>query len=82
MQTAIIIACVALFIIMVAYYAKQSRPVKSAVIGMGSGLAVLFAANLAMPFFGIEIGVNLLTVFISLILGPPGVVFALVMNVV
>lgn len=60
-------------IIMLLYYRKKEKPVKSALLGMITGAAALLAAN----FFGAEIGlavpINGFTAFVSLTLGAPGV---------
>ncbi|MCL2013421.1 MAG: hypothetical protein FWG69_00365 [Oscillospiraceae bacterium] len=78
----IIIACAGLFIIVISFYARSENPVRSAFAGMGSGFAVLIAAWLSLPFFDIFLQLNAVHIFMSLTLGPPGVVLATVFQLI
>ena len=68
--------------VMLIYYIKKEKPVKTAVLGMLSGGVTLMAAN----FFGSEIGlaipVNWFTTFTALTLGAPGVAAMCILQVI
>ncbi|MDR2560094.1 MAG: pro-sigmaK processing inhibitor BofA family protein, partial [Oscillospiraceae bacterium] len=57
--------------------AGSKSPLRKAVISMLTGIGSLAAASLITGFFGVQIIVNLYTVFIALVLGAPGVVLIL-----
>ena len=78
----VMVICVALFVCMTVYYSRSEKPVKKAMIGMGSGLIALGAAKLLLPLFGLGLPLNLFNVFLSVILGPPGVVASIILHIV
>jgi|GEM_PF-1036653 len=59
---------------------KSEKPVKVAAVSMLTGVFALGAASLitGLGLLGAQVAVNLYTVFISLTLGIPGVVFIIV----
>ncbi|MCL2697380.1 MAG: pro-sigmaK processing inhibitor BofA family protein [Oscillospiraceae bacterium] len=57
--------------------AASKSPLKKASVSMFAGAASLAAASLITGLLGVQIMVNLFTVFISLVLGVPGVVLIL-----
>ncbi|HKM31999.1 MAG TPA: pro-sigmaK processing inhibitor BofA family protein [Oscillospiraceae bacterium] len=73
MGTAFIIICVLLGLIMLAYYGRSKRPVRSALFGMLSGAATLFLVGFVGSWFGLVLPVNVFTTFVALIFGVPGV---------
>lgn len=68
-------------LIMLIYYTKRKNTFLSSVIGMGTGLLAL----LALHYFGSGIGyvpaLSLFNTATALILGVPGVIMMLVINV-
>ena len=60
--------------------AKNKRPVKRALLSMGSGALTLAAVNLLSGFTGVYLPVSLLSVLVSLIGGVPGVTLLLFLN--
>ncbi len=60
--------------------AKKKRPVKRALLSMGSGALTLAAVNLLSGFTGVYLPVSLLSVLVSLIGGVPGVTLLLFLN--
>lgn len=70
-----------LIIFAVIHYAgKNKRPFKRAFISMLSGILTLLAVNLSAVFTGVSIPVSLLSVFVSVIGGIPGVTLMLGLN--
>jgi hypothetical protein len=67
-------------IIMLVYYTKRKRTLMSSIIGMGSGMAAL----LILHYFGSGINftpeLSMFNTMTALILGVPGVVLMLVIN--
>ena len=59
--------------IMLVYYKKREKPVKSAFFGMITGAAALLAANFFGAKIGLAVPINGFTAFVSLTLGAPGV---------
>lgn len=56
-----------------AYFMKTDKPVKSAVIGMLSGVFALTAVHFFGGGIGLALPLNGLTVFVALVFGAPGV---------
>ncbi len=69
-------------IIMLVYYISTGKPLKSAVIGAGSGAATLAAAKAISIFAGFSVKINIFTVLVSAILGIPGAVCTVILNVI
>lgn len=69
-------------IIMLIYYFSSGKPLKSAIIGAGSGAAALALAKLISVIAGITVKINVFTVLISLILGLPGAVCTVILNII
>lgn len=59
--------------VMLVYYMKKEKPVKTALFGMLSGAAALLAANFFGAGIGLAVPLNGFTVFTALTLGAPGV---------
>ncbi|MCH5348300.1 MAG: pro-sigmaK processing inhibitor BofA family protein [Oscillospiraceae bacterium] len=55
------------------YYMKAAKPVRTALIGMLSGAAMLIAVHFFGEKIGLALPLNGVTVFVSLVLGAPGV---------
>ena len=60
-------------IVMLVYWGGRAHPVRAATTAMAGGGLTLLAASWLAGFFGITLKLNLLTVFVSLTLGLPGV---------
>lgn len=55
------------------YYMKTAKPVRTALLGMLSGAAVLTVVHFFGDRVGLALPINGVTVFVSLTLGAPGV---------
>ena len=70
-----------LFIFSVLHYlSKKKHPLKRALISMIVGALTLTAVNLCSGFTGVYIPISLLSIFISVIGGVPGVALMLILN--
>lgn len=65
--------CVISAVVMLIYYLRGEKPVRSAVLGMGSGAVFLLLLHFFGDYVGFSVPMNFFTAFISLILGIPGV---------
>ena len=59
---------------------KTSKPVRTALLGMLSGAAALMAVHFLGDKTGLALSINGVTVFISLVLGAPGVAAMCLIN--
>ena len=70
-----------LFVFSVLHYlSKKKHPLKRALISMIVGALTLTAVNLCSGFTGVYIPISLLSIFISVIGGVPGVALMLILN--
>lgn len=69
-------------VIMAVYFFATRRPVKSALIGAGSGIGALLCAKIISAYAGFCVSVNIFTLLISAILGIPGAACTVILNVV
>ncbi len=60
-------------VIMLIYYLRGEKPVRSAAFGMGSGAVFLLLLHFFGDYVGFSVPLNYFTAFVSLILGIPGV---------
>lgn len=74
--------CVAIILIMVVYYAKRKNTIRSAFVGMLSGVAAL----VLLHYFGDRIGysppVNMFNTGVALTLGIPGTALIMAVNII
>ncbi len=75
-----LLCCIAAAVFMFVFYARTRKPVKNALIGMGSGALSLGAAKLLSMGLGFGFTINVFTCFVSVILGIPGVISMVVLN--
>lgn len=76
---AALVLCAAIMLI---YYKKNEKPVKSAFFGMITGAAALFAANFFGAKIGLAVPINGFTAFVSLTLGAPGVLIMCIISMI
>ena len=62
------------------YCARTAKPVRTALLGMLSGAAALAAVHFFGGKFGLALPLNGVTVFVSLVLGAPGVAAMCLIN--
>lgn len=67
-------------VIVFSVYPKTTHPVKNALFGAAAGGAGLLAVNLTSGLTGVMLACNLYTVAASVILGLPGVVLLLILQ--
>ena len=72
MNIPLIIALLMLAVTAGVLYYKSKSPVKSAAIGISTGVISLGAAKLILGFFGVVLSFNLYSLAASAILGVPG----------
>ena len=75
-----ILVLAALGVLMLAFYARQQKPIKSAAIGMGTGILGLGAVKLLSMLIGFTFPLNWFTGFAAVALGVPGVVMTAILN--
>lgn len=68
-------------IIMLIFYGRTKKPFKNALIGMILGGIALVGVHFVGDGIGISLTLNLFNTMVSLILGIPGVVMLVVLNV-
>ena len=66
--------------IMIFYYSRQKRPVKTALLGGISGIISLFLAKVAFRVFGVAFPFTPISLCISGFLGIPGVLLLCAMQ--
>lgn len=69
-------------VIMFSYYLRRKHPIRSIVVGTGSGLLALLLVHYGGSFIGYVPTLNLLHILQSMILGVPGVIFMVVLHYV
>lgn len=60
-------------IIMLLYYTKRRKPLRSAMFGMATGLASLLLCHFYGEAFGFAPEINMFNTMVALVLGIPGV---------
>lgn len=73
------------FLAMAAYFGicgRQRRPIKSAAVNSAAGVVLLVLTAVVSGFFGGGISVNYISVFVSSVLGVPGVIMMLLITFV
>lgn len=78
----LIIFCLLLTMVMFSYYIRSKKTIKNSIIGMGSGFIGLGVLYFIGPILNISVNINILTMFISIILGIPGVILIVILNII
>lgn len=73
--------CILLIIINVLYFRKQKRKWRTALVGMGSGVAALIPLHFLLEMSGISLAINYFTLLASMAMGIPGVILMLIYSV-
>ena len=73
--------CIIIFIINIRYFRKREKKWKTALIGMGSGVAALIPLHFLLEMSGIMLAINYFTILVSMVLGIPGVILMIIDSV-
>ncbi len=61
---------------------KSEKPLKTAFLSASCGICALCAVNFLALYTGVSISVNFFTSFVSVVLGAPGVICILLLNMI
>lgn len=75
-----IMAAVILLIIGIAA-GRSKHPIRTSFISAVAGISALGAVNMLAPFTGVGITLNWFTSFVAVVLGAPGIIGLLLLNV-
>ena len=81
MQNLLYTLCIIIFIINVMYFKKRENKWRTAIIGMGSGVAALIPLHFLLQMSGIMLAINYFTILVSMVLGIPGVILMIIYTV-
>ena len=80
-QMAMWIAAAAILLVVGIAAGRSTHPVRTILVSALAGISALGAVNMLAPFTGVGIPLNWFTSFVAVVLGAPGVIGVLLLNV-
>ncbi|WP_418455141.1 pro-sigmaK processing inhibitor BofA family protein [Allofournierella sp.] len=76
------LAAAAVLVLMGFAASRHKKPLRASLTSVLAGMGALGAVNMLAPFTGVGLALNAFTSFMAVVLGAPGVVTMLVLNLV